>query len=180
MPLPCPKKVNTDLGCSPKPMSKSAQIGVIHVGQPWSTSQARNNSGSHTNLAGQKMGQPCSTPSQQQDQLWLVALFPRLGKGSSRLDWCTPSSWCRTHFWSCTDDTGSLQWCVAVAPAKSNVLCITLWMSLLSLQSTFCVYLQAPHMVWWHCFLACFTGSSDGNYKNFLKCACSGTIFHEL
>lgn len=104
MPLPCPKKVNTDLGCSPKPMSKSAQIGVIHVGQPWSTSQARNNSGSRTNLAGQKMGQPCSTPSQQQDQLWLVASFPRLGKGTSWLDWCKPSSWCRTqllelHWW---------------------------------------------------------------------------------
>lgn len=40
--LPYPTKVNRDLGCSPKPMSKPAQHGVIHVGQPWSISQARN------------------------------------------------------------------------------------------------------------------------------------------
>lgn len=124
MPLPCPKKANTDLGCSPKPMSNTAQSGIIHVGQPWSTSQARNNSGSRTNLAGQWMGQPCSTPSQQQDQPRLVASFPRLTKGSSWLDWCKPSCWCRAldhSSWNCSEDTGSLQWCVAVAPAKLKV-----------------------------------------------------------
>lgn len=164
MPLPCPKKVNTDFGCSPKPMSKPAQIGVIHVGQPWSTSQARNNSGSRTNLAGQKMGQLCSTPSQQQDQQWLVASFPSLRKGSSWLDWCKPSPWCKTqllelHWWH-----GKLHWWHGKWHLQ-NQMYDTLWMSLLSLQSTCCVCLQAPHMVWWICFLACFTAAQMGIIK---------------
>lgn len=79
--LPYPTKVNRDLGCSPKPMSKPAQHGVIHVGQPWSISQARNQFRVSHRFGRAEMGQPCSTPSQQQEQQRLVASFPSLTEG---------------------------------------------------------------------------------------------------
>lgn len=34
MPLPCPKKVNTDLGCSPKPWASLHRLGLFMWGSP--------------------------------------------------------------------------------------------------------------------------------------------------